>query len=38
MSDTGFSAEEIKRLRELLEIEAIRKVGVLYSQYLDSDY
>ncbi len=38
MSDAGFSAEEIKRLRELLDIEEIRKVGVLYSQYLDSDY
>ena len=31
-----FSSEEIKKLRELLEIEAIRKVRLLYSQLLDS--
>ena len=38
VSTPSFSPEEITRLRELLDIEAIRKVGVLYSQYLDSDY
>ncbi len=37
MSET-FSAEEVHKLRELLEIEEIRKLGVLYSQYLDHDY
>jgi hypothetical protein len=31
-----FTSEEIKKLRELLEIEAIRKVRLLYSQLLDS--
>ena len=30
-----FTSEEIKKLRELLEVEAIRKVRVLYSQLLD---
>lgn len=31
-----FTDEEMKRLRELLEIEAIRKVRNLYAQFLDS--
>ena len=30
-----FTSEEIKKLREMLEVEAIRKVRVLYSQLLD---
>lgn len=33
-----FSADELGRLRKLLEIEDIRQLGVLYSQYLDHDY
>jgi hypothetical protein len=32
---TDFSPEEIRRLRELLEIEEIRKLGLLYSQLQD---
>jgi hypothetical protein len=36
--ESEFSADELRRLRELLEIDEIRKVGVLYSQYLDHDY
>jgi hypothetical protein len=38
MSESGFTAAELKKLRELLDIEAIRNLGVLYSQYLDHDY
>ena len=33
-----FSAEEVRRLRELLEIEEIRKLGLLYSQLQDHGY
>ena len=36
MSD--FTAEETAKLRELLEIEAIRKVCMLYSQLMDNAY
>ena len=34
MSD--FSAEEVRRLRMLLEEDAIRQVRILYSQYMDA--
>jgi hypothetical protein len=34
--DMPFTSEEIKKLRELLEIEAIRKLKMLYSQLMDS--
>ena len=35
---TEFSADEIRRLRDLLEIEAIRKLGLYYSQLQDHAY
>ncbi|MFM7119741.1 MAG: nuclear transport factor 2 family protein [Gammaproteobacteria bacterium] len=38
MSTEPLTTDELRRLRELLDIEAIRKLGVLYSQYLDCDY
>jgi ketosteroid isomerase-like protein len=34
--DMPFTSEEIKKLRELLEVEAVRKVRNLYSHLLDS--
>ena len=34
--EMSFTSEEIKQLRELLEIEAIRKMRNLYSHLLDS--
>jgi ketosteroid isomerase-like protein len=36
MSDGPFTAEEISELRELLDVEKIRKVKLLYSQLMDS--
>lgn len=36
MSDQAFTPEEIAELRNLLEIEKIRKVKLLYSQLMDS--
>ena len=36
MNDGPFTAEEIRELRTLLEIEKIRKVKLLYSQLMDS--
>ena len=36
MSIESFTPEEIRSLKRLLEIEAIRKVKNLYSQYMDS--
>ncbi|MCP5182195.1 MAG: nuclear transport factor 2 family protein [Pseudomonadales bacterium] len=36
MSIESLSAEEIRALRRQLDIEAIRKVKMLYSQYMDS--
>ena len=36
MAEDAFTAEEIKELRSLLEIEKIRKVKNLYSHLMDS--
>ncbi len=36
MTEDAFTADEIKRLRELLEIDAIKKTKMLYSQLMDS--
>lgn len=36
MSETALTADEIRELRELLDIEKIRKVKLLYSQLMDS--
>ncbi len=36
MADTSLSAEEIRELRALLDVEKIRKVKLLYSQLMDS--
>jgi len=33
-----FSDEEIKRLRDLLEVDEIKKLGTLYSQLMDHHY
>lgn len=34
--DAAFTADEVQRLRELLEIDAIKKTKLLYSQFMDS--